>query len=232
MIDALQFLTVFRVGGSRRPGRAALLFFPLVGLLVGLVWALTGMVVGARFPTAVTAASVLLVDALITGALHLDALADVADGVASRRRGDDAFAVMRDPATGAVGAAFLVIVCLLRFGALTVVIDGGYGLIAAPVAGRAGMVVLMWLLRPRQDGTLATLFRRPGPAVTAGVVVVAAVCALPFGARALVALAVGLGVTGVYSLWWRSRFGALNGDGIGAAGLVAETAALLALAAR
>jgi len=72
----------------------------------------------------VAAGLILLFDLFITGALHLDAFADVADAIGSRRRGDAGMAVMRDSAVGAVGAAALVAAFALRFAFLAVLVGG------------------------------------------------------------------------------------------------------------
>ncbi len=234
MFDALRFLTVLPVGRSSRPPQPwSLIAFPLVGALLGVVWWQTGALLGGRFPSAgVPAAAVLLVDALLTGALHYDALADVVDGVASRKSPEEAVAIMRQPAIGAVGAAALVIVCLLRYGALTFSVDFGFRLFAVPVTGRAAMVYLLWRLPPRGDGSLAHAFGRPPTPVVVLTGAVAVICAVPSGPRGLTALVAGIAFTGVYELWWRRRFGGLTGDGVGAGGLLAETLALLVLSSR
>lgn len=239
MTGALRFLTVLPVPGRHRPpGAAQLLAFPLVGVLVGLVWVavLSG---DALLPVPLLAALVLVADALLTGGLHLDALADVTDGVASRRRGDAALEVMRDPSVGAGGALALVLVCLVRWSALLGfggLARGGaaLGLLAAPVAGRLTMVLLLAFLPARTDGSLAGALARPRAGVVAGASAIAGfVCVLAGraggGLAPLAALAAGAAVAPVWAAWWRRRFGALGGDGVGAGGLLAETVALLVL---
>lgn len=121
----------------------------MVGLFVGVVWFVPSIVVGDRFGSAgVTAALILIADALITGGLHLDAMADVADGAASRRSGEEGIVIMRDPTIGALGAAALILICLLRYGALTFSGNFGFRLFAAPVAGRVAMVLLIATMAP------------------------------------------------------------------------------------
>lgn len=234
MIDALQFLTVIRVARRNAvPGRWMPVFFPVVGLLVGVLWSLTALVTSPHAPsTGVAAALVLVVDALITGGLHLDAFADVTDGVASRKPAAEAIRVMRDSAVGAIGAASLILICLLRFSVLIFSVDFGYRLVAAPVAGRMAMVALLWLIPPREDGSLAASFTRPTTLVAALALGVSILCAVPSGERGLFALVAALVFTGGYAWWWRRRFGTLTGDGVGAAGLLAETLALLVLGFR
>ncbi len=232
MRDAVRFLTVLPVGRSGAPPTPrALLFFPLVGLIVGVLWWVPSLVFGNVFPSAgVPAALVLIVDAVVTGGLHLDAWADVADGAASRRRGDEAVAIMRDPTIGALGAAALILICLLRYGALTFSAEFGPRLFAAPVLGRSGMVLLIATLPPRQDGSLAHVFSAPSWLVLAGsAVLTIAVAAVSSGSQGLAALGFALVATAVYGFWWQERFGELSGDGVGAGGLLAETVALVAL---
>src|SRR4030088_432441 len=108
MRDALAFLTVLPVGArDRPPGRRSLLAFPLVGLVVGAIWALAAYGASRLWGPWPAAAGVVLA---LPGGLHLDAVADVADGWASRLPAQRALEVMRDPAIGAVGAASLVAV--------------------------------------------------------------------------------------------------------------------------
>ncbi len=232
--DAVRFLTILPLGTSgRAPTPRSLMFFPVVGLIVGAAWFVPSLLTSNRFGSAgVVAALVLVVDAVVTGGLHLDALADVGDGAGSGRRGDEAVAIMRDSSIGALGAAALILVCLLRYGALTFSADFGFRLFAAPVAGRAAMVVLIALLPAREDGSLARLFGRPPRWVLGGAAAVSILAVvMASGTRGLVALGVALVTAGLYGLWWQSRFGALNGDGAGAGGLCAETVALLVLSA-
>ncbi|MPZ74898.1 MAG: hypothetical protein GEU74_17085, partial [Nitriliruptorales bacterium] len=228
---ALQLLTLLPRQERRfRAGAATLIFFPVVGLLIGACWALPGWLIGQRVASAgVTAAFVLLVDAVVTRGMHLDALADVADGAASGRRDDEGIAIMRDPTIGAMGAAAVILVCLLRYGALTFSADFGFRLFAAPVAGRAAMVLLIAWLTPRQDGSLPHVLEHPRRVVLVGAGLAAVVCVLPSGSPGISALLLAGGVTIVFGGWWQGRFGELNGDGVGAGGLLAETAALVLL---
>lgn len=231
MGEALRLLTLMP-GGSRSdiPGKTTLIFFPVVGLLLGVVWAVPGFFLAHRLPSGgITAALVLLLDAVLTRGMHLDALADVADGAASGRRGDEGIAIMRDPTIGAVGAAALVLVCLLRYGALTFSAEFGHRLFAAPVTGRAAMVLLVAWLPALQDGAMAhRLSAAPRwVLLAAGVVSVAAV--LPSGSQGVTALAFGLLTAIAYGAWLRGRFGELSRDGIGAGCILAETVALVVL---
>jgi cobalamin synthase len=165
---ALSFLTVLPVGGDHAaPGRRALLAFPLAGLALGAGWAVAGWIGAALWTPLVGAALVVAVDLAATGGLHADAVADVADGLASRRRGAEALAVMRDPRVGAVGASAAVAVVLLRFAWVAALLGAGMwlALVAVPACGRAAMVLLLARgRRPERPSLAAALPERPSPA--------------------------------------------------------------------
>jgi adenosylcobinamide-GDP ribazoletransferase len=234
--DALAFLTVLPVGARNRPpGKASLLAFPLVGLVVGAIWALAaygGSWLWGPWPAA---AVVVLADLGVTGGLHLDAVADVADGWASRLPAQRAVEVMRDPAVGAVGAATLGAALLARWSFIALLASRHrWGVLAAaPVVGRTAMVVAMATSPRAAGGSLA------GPLVAAGLRITVAVAAIALAASVLAAglrgagaLALGALVAEAGARLARRRFGTVTGDVVGAAGIAAEIVALALLSAR
>ena len=243
MRAALGFLTVLAVGGVHRaPDRSALVAFPLAGLLVGALWAVVGWAGTTAWTPLVGAALVVAVDLAVTGGLHADAVADAVDGLASRRPREEAIRIMREPAIGAVGAAALGAMLLLRmaFVAALAAASLWWLLVVAPVCGRAAMVLVLALGHRPERGSLAAAFNTAAtPAVAAGGLAIAAALALTAGLLAAgargclagaLALAAALGVAVAGERAWRRRFGALTGDGSGAIGALAELAALAALA--
>jgi len=155
---ALQFLSSLpvRLSGMPEPremGRS-LLCYPLVGLLFGLLlWLASHLLQGA--PAPLHAALLLTLWVLLSGALHLDGLADSADawlgGFGDRER---TLKIMKDPRSGPIAVVTLVLVLLLKFCALWVLVERGAGalLVLAPVIGRAAMLGLF----------LRTPYVRPG----------------------------------------------------------------------
>ncbi|MBC3419305.1 adenosylcobinamide-GDP ribazoletransferase [Pseudomonas wayambapalatensis] len=145
---ALQFLSSLPVSlpgmpEPRQMGRS-LLFYPAVGLLFGLLlWAASALLLGAAAP--LQAALLLTLWVLLSGALHLDGLADSADawlgGFGDRER---TLQIMKDPRSGPIAVVTLVLVLLLKFCALWVLVERGAGawLVLAPVVGRAAMLGL------------------------------------------------------------------------------------------
>lgn len=237
MRDALSFLTIVPVGARLRvPGRSALLAFPLVGLLIGIVWAVTAWAASTIWDPLVAAGLVVAVDLLLTGGLHADAIADLTDGIASRKSADEAIAVMREPTIGGVGAAVLVVGLILRFVLIALVISrrGFTPLIAVPVAGRFAMVWLMSRAGTAQGPSLASAFCEAATnciAIIAGLVsfLVAWLTADIPGPTGVILAAL---VAEVAASFFRRRFGGLVGDAVGAVGFGAEAIGLAVLASR
>lgn len=236
MRAALAFLTILPVGAPPRPpGRAALLAFPLVGVVIGAAWAAIGWAVAGLWGPQAAAGLILIADLLLTGALHLDAFADMADAVASHRRGKEGIAVMRDPTVGAVGAAALMGAYVLRFAFLAALIAGSEWrrIAVAPIAGRVAMVYVLARARRAPVGSLAA-----GLSTAASLLLAAMTTLLALGMA--LAAAGRFGVASILSstliaegsaAFIHRRFGQLTGDACGATGLVAETATLAIVSA-
>ncbi len=119
--------------------------FPLVGVLVGLAvasidWALLNVL-----PGELTAAIAVAAGLIITGAMHLDGLADSADGILGGWDPERRLAIMKDPTLGSFGAAAIICTVLIRWTAITALAGPArFGALAlAPVAGRAGALFLL-----------------------------------------------------------------------------------------
>ena len=149
---AVSLFTVIPVGGDAelREGDAAraLLWMPVVGLLAGLAGAGVMLGVdagGSNGPRRLLGAALAVaLVALVTGGLHLDGLADTADGLGSRRAAADALAIMRRPDVGPMGVAALVLVLLIQVAALASVPSASLAaaaLVLAEVTGRVAVVV-------------------------------------------------------------------------------------------
>ncbi|MNI54831.1 Cobalamin synthase [compost metagenome] len=145
---ALQFLSSLpiRLPGMPAPqelGRS-LLFYPLVGLLFGVIlWTLNGLLLGA--PLLLHAALLLTAWVLLSGGLHLDGLADSADawlgGFGDRER---TLTIMKDPRSGPIAVVTLVVVLLLKFCALLALIEQQHTvlLVIVPLIGRSALLGL------------------------------------------------------------------------------------------
>ncbi len=234
MREALAFLTVLPVRApGRAPGRAALLAFPLVGGVLGLAWAGVAWGASEAWGPLVGAAMVLGIDLLLTGGMHLDALGDVADGVASRKPREEALAVMRDPAIGAVGAAALVTALLMRFALVALLVSKGspLSLASVPVAGRFAMLWFMSRTSATAGPSLARTLSSSatGPVALAGGITALLLGWILAGPPGAAAIAMAGMVAEAAARWTRRRFGGVTGDTVGATGFIAELAALALL---
>jgi adenosylcobinamide-GDP ribazoletransferase len=236
---ALSLLTVAPVRPGTvdtRTGRAAMLAAPAVGAVLGAV--VGAVLVGARAagagPLVVGALAVALLAGLTRG-LHLDGLADTADGLLPPVERVRRLAIMADPQVGAFGVVVLVLVLLLRVAAFAALAPDV--LLAAGLwgAARAAMgVALATLPYARPEGGLASALAATPlvPSLVGGVVALGLVV---WAAGAPEGLAAGLGLVvggaAVLGLAHR-RIGGFTGDVLGAAGVIGETCGLLLAAAR
>jgi adenosylcobinamide-GDP ribazoletransferase len=216
--EAVAFLTRLPVGGGRLSPRAAL-FFPVIGAALG---ALVGAVAlsGVASPLVAAALAVAL-ELVITGALHVDGLADSADGLAGRDR-EHALAIMRDHAIGAYGASALTLGLLAKTAALAEH-DELLPIAAAYALSRAAPLPLAAALPyARADGTGRALDRLPAWIAAAGVAL-----AVAAGLAAPVTIAAAAVVVAV--VWWlaRRRLNGVTGDVLGAAVELTATATLV-----
>ncbi len=233
---ALEFLTVLRL---RRPPlvdsaalAAAQAWYPLVGALIGGGLALVDRALGGRLPPAPEAVVLLIVWEGTTGLLHLDGLADCADGLLGLQPRERRLDIMRDSSVGSFGVAAVALYLLLANAALGSLHGAARGatLVAAPALGRATMVALAAALPYARADGLGLGFQRaargwPGAIALVGALVLAVLCGGAGGLVLLGAALTGAGVVGW--LAWR-RIGGLTGDVFGAACELAQAGVLIA----
>ena len=160
-ILALQFLTrlptpQYEAIEVKDMGRAAACF-PVVGALIGMVLWWVAQWLDGMLAVPVVAVLVVALWAILTGMLHLDGLADMADGWLGGQ-GDPARAlhIMKDPRVGTAGVVVLVITLLLKWLMVWQVLEAGqlWLLVLAPVVGRIAAIALMPLTRYVSKGGL------------------------------------------------------------------------------
>ncbi|HVL07450.1 MAG TPA: adenosylcobinamide-GDP ribazoletransferase [Acidimicrobiales bacterium] len=231
MRRALSFLTP--VGGAVAPSPGALAWFPVVGAALGLALGGIWWSADRLWAAPVAAAVVVAADLALTGMLHFDGLVDSADGLLPPLDRARRLEVMADPAAGAFGVGVAVVVLLLRWAALAALAPAPLLLAALWCGSRSVMAVAAGTVPYARPGGLAGAFldgrrRRGSPA---GVVLVL-VLAVSAGGDGMVGVVVlGLAGAAVVALAAR-RLGGFTGDVLGAAGMIGETAGLLAAAAR
>jgi adenosylcobinamide-GDP ribazoletransferase len=228
---AMQFLTRLPVAGvadfSPLDLARSSAWFPFVGLVVGGVVALVVFALDHR-SAALAGIVGVLAWVWLTGALHLDGLADLCDAVgASHRDPERFFAVLRDPHVGTFGVISIVLVLLLKAAALaTLATNALWGVPLVLAWARLGTLAWGRWLKPLKSGH-GEHFARQIPVgwvaawtlllLAAGVAVAPALCAAPL-------------VIAAWGAWLKARLGGMTGDCLGAGVEVTETA-LLVLAA-
>lgn len=238
MLAALRFLTVLPVSGRvSTPAEmaASLAYFPAVGLLLGLIVASADALLLTVYSERVTSALVLALLAVMTGALHLDGLADTADGLFHPGGPERRLEIMRDSRVGGFGVVTVVLVLLIQYGALTGV--GGRArlplLLLTPCQGRwAQTLAIAWFPYGRPDGR-GTPFHAEGKErrVLVASLFTALVTGLLVGMAAVpVLLAVAAAVWLLGRLVLRQVPG-LTGDTYGAITELVQTLVLLVLTA-
>jgi len=232
------FLTIFPVANdlSTEPSRLArsMGLFPAVGLVIGLLLVVINEALAPLLPRQVLDSLLVLILILITGGLHLDGMADVIDGMAGGRDREGTLRIMKDSRVGAMGAAGLVMLLLLKYVCLHNVPQGikPAMLIIMPAAGRWVQVVLACCapyVRP-EGGTGAAFVDHVGlrEFILAGVTLAAAALILFEWRGGLLLLMLGVAAY-LLLFYFRRRLGGVTGDVLGAATELIEVFTLLAI---
>ena len=145
-LAALSFLTIIPLPHRRAPtseevGRS-IVYFPVVGGIIGLILAGLNWLLGLFLPSAVVNGLLIVSLVVISGALHLDGLADTCDGIAGYKTVEARWQVMRDSRVGAFGIIGVFLLLLLKYVSLSSVPESWLmaTLVLMPVVSRWAMV--------------------------------------------------------------------------------------------
>jgi adenosylcobinamide-GDP ribazoletransferase len=238
---AVQFLTIARVRISDPVTtdelRDSTYFFPVVGLGLGLVLAATGSLLGWVFTWPVVAALLVVELAVLTGALHLDGLADMCDGFYAGRDRDDVLRIMKDPHIGTMGVVGLACVLGLKAVALMNVPPsrGLWVAAAAPVVGRSAVLLACAMGRyAREEGTGKTYIGQLGRDhawMALGMAVFGCTMIREFVPAAFAFVLAGIWMV-IFVNYCNRRIGGLTGDTVGALNETTELLVWLAASCR
>jgi len=226
--SALFFLTIIPSGRYGGPlAGASILYFPVVGILIG------GGLIGVDL-----LGSLLLDDelralmdvaflALITGALHLDGLADSADALYFHHDPPKALRIMKDPRTGVMGVLALIFCLAFKWAALLAldVQQCWLWFLAAPGLARSGQVVGLVFMRDAREvgGVGKALYQK-------GKYQYLTFCSIPLALLFWISTPVGLAAVGGFIVinvsllaFFRYRLGGMTGDTFGALTEILET---------
>ena len=241
---ALMFLTRIPVG-KRQVFRSedlprSTVYFPVVGLLIGLLGGLVLFCAEAFMPPVLAVLLCMGVTVSVTGALHEDGLADAADGLNGGHEPRRRLEIMRDSRLGTYGAVALWFSLTAKLFLLTALLEKDvyttvYALIVAHGLGRTATVALLFSYQyVRNDESKASPF---GNSVTLRELVIALVAPvilsiLLLGSSAILSLIVAAAATWAAGAYFQKKIGGITGDCLGAANQLVELVCYLSLVVR
>lgn len=237
-LAAIQFLTSIPIPGKRelsteQVGRATV-YFPVVGLIIGLVLAALNWLLLFILPPSIVNALLIVALVIITGAMHLDGLADTCDGIGGHKTVEERWKVMQDSRSGAFGVVGIVLLLLVKYVTLNNIppVFMMAVLIFMPVVSRWAMVYAIYAYRYARPSGLGTAYKQSTRWLqfTAATIItfVLAVALFPFFSVMGFILIFGVWiVTTLLALYLKHKFAGLTGDTYGAINEVAEVTALL-----
>ena len=237
LATAIRFLTVFPTFSSAQDDQsyfgAALYYFPVIGIGAGCLAAFSSFILGLVFSDLVTAVLLAILLSSISGFLHMDGLADTADGFLSSRVRQRSLEIMKDSRIGVMGAIAVGSVLLLKSAAIISIGEQELtgGLIVAATAGRVAMILAMHFLPyARTEGGLGNLFASGSASVSApllSVILLLVTAFLLLPSKLLATVLVFLFILGMFNVICRKRIGGYTGDTLGCLHELMETGILL-----
>ncbi len=241
-LAALHFLTTIPLSPRRETTAEELahstVYFPLVGLIIGLIIAGLSWLLAIVLPWAVV--NVLVVAALValTGVMHLDGLSDTCDGIAGHRTVEERWQIMHDSHAGAFGVVGVALVLLVKYVSLGSIPAPLMmpALVFMPVVSRWAMVYAIFAYPYARPAGLGKVIKQGvrWPAFIGATLItfVVAVVLMPLFQLAGVAAMLGVWfITVLAAAYFGGKFAGLTGDTYGAINEIAEVSALIFIAA-
>ncbi len=224
-IAALRFLTIAPIP-ARWANEAEYLsrsvpLFPIVGLLIGAAIVTADFGMNLLFPSLLANGITVVALVAVSGGLHIDGLADTADGFFSSRPRERILEIMRDSRTGPMGVVAVMCVLMLKFAAVASVgADTRWQtILMMPFAGRCALAISILLLPyARPEGGLVEVLRtkRSWLHLVRVIAVLVIVGVLIAGYRGLAMAGVSLIGTLLFASYTYTKIGGMTGDTLGA----------------
>lgn len=231
---ALQFLTIFPIQLKEMPSKQqngqSLLFYPLIGLMIGAILFAIAMLLHA-LPVILLSSLILVVWIWLTGGLHLDGLADTADawvgGFGNKER---TLKIMKDPSCGPIGVLSLIILCLIKWSALYVLLEKQLysALFLFPILGRLTPLFLFLTTQyVREKGlgsSIAEFIPKTGSIILSALCLIAAAY---FAWVGVLTVMIFIGTLIYLRHKFIQRIGGITGDTVGASIEICEAVSVL-----
>ncbi|MGH8983147.1 MAG: adenosylcobinamide-GDP ribazoletransferase [Acidimicrobiia bacterium] len=232
MLAAITLLTVF--GRSTAPTPRAWAWFPIVGAAIGALLGGVWWLADQAFPPLVAAALVVGADLAITGMLHVDGLADAADGLLCHAETSERLRIMRTADVGAFGVSVVGAVMVLEVAALASQPVSVVLLVALWCAARTTTVAAAAFMRyVREEGMATLMLSRPALAwPLVALLPVGVIAGFAEGVRGVAAVAAVVVAGAAVLALAQRRIGGFTGDVLGAAIVAGQAVGLVVAAAR
>lgn len=230
--SALSFLTIIRPPRQAEwENSSKVMHFPIVGLLIGILLLIIDHALSLIAYGEIRAALDLIFLAVITGGLHLDGLADSADGLFSHKSKERILEIMKDPHVGAMGVITVALCLLLKFSGITGIKgeNAWVWLLTAPALARSSQVIgLVFMDNARGHGGIGAHFYQKHNYKSLLFCFLPLIIPFCINIRAGLFISVAFAISTISSLlYFQSRIGGMTGDTFGAATEIVETAILV-----
>ena len=234
-LAALRFLTIIPLPGRREVSPEAvgrsIVYFPLVGVIIGLILVGLNWLLGWLLPPALVSVLLVVSLAALSGALHLDGFIDTCDGMAGGKTVEERWRVMQDSRAGSFGIIGVCLLLLVKYVSLNAVPDGWLmpTLVLMPVVSRWAMVYAVFAYPYAKPSGLGKVFKQGASwlrftIATIITLVVAVILAQLTGFFLMLIIWV---IVVVMAAYLKGRLGGLTGDTYGAINEVAEVCLLI-----
>ncbi len=235
LLAALQFLTIIPVKRRFSAGQLgrSTVYFPVVGLIIGLILAALNYLLSLVLPPNVVNALLVVSLVVLSGGLHLDGLADTCDGLAKQGTPAERRRVMHDSRVGGFGVIGIALVLLVKYISLNSLPPSlmTFSLIIAPVISRWAMVYAIFAYPYGRASGLGKAFKRATgwqELVIATLIALVLTAGLLKLAGVVVLFLVWL-LTMAVAVYLKRKFAGLTGDTYGAINEVAESTVFIFL---
>ena len=224
-------------------GKNILKFYPLIGLIIGLIWyGVFKLFNLLNASIMVTSAITLITPFILTGMLHLDGYMDVCDALLSRRDKQEKLRILKDPHTGAFAVISVVMLFIVNFSAINTIIsnttilnyNSALGLILIPIISRSLMGYLLISKESMKGSSLGAFFKRGTGDVDkvillTSLLISSLILIFIFGIYGLI-ISLGMNLISLYFVNNAIKeFDGMSGDSAGYGLVIAETVGILIL---
>ncbi len=229
-ILTLQFLTRIPINinikADEKDFAKGIIYFPIIGLIIGVfnlgIYLLARSAFGGMFPIICC----ILSNVMITGALHVDGLADTCDGIFSSRTKDKMLEIMKDSRIGTNGTIAIVFDFAVRMSLFSNAAPNVlyYGILLSPIASRTILVVLMQISKYARANGMGGLFigKQSINRTIAAFIICTAILFLFLSWIGMALLFACVGISLLYRYYIYSKIGGMTGDTVGAANELIE----------